>query len=141
MGMDSRRGTSSWLWSAAVGTWVVAALHLGIVVAGAPGYRFFGAGEELATLAEGGSWIPALVTLGLAVAFALSGAVAVLAPRSAWVRRLAWIAALTYLGRGLGVLAAPFVAERPWFLALSSLASLAIGAPLAAGLWRLRRPG
>lgn len=141
MGMESAQSTSGWLWGGAVGAWTVALLHVGIVLSGAPGYRFFGAGEELATLAEEGSWIPALVTLGLAFAFALSGAAAVLAPRVVWARPLAWIAAIVYVGRGLGVLAAPFVAERPLFVALSSLASLAIGAPLAAGLWRLRRPG
>jgi hypothetical protein len=139
--MESARSTSGWLWGGAVGAWTVALLHVGIVLGGAPAYRFFGAGEELATLAEAGSRIPALVTLGLAGAFALSGLAAVLAARFTWARWLSGLAALTYVGRGLGVLAAPFVAERPLFLAASSLASLAIGAPLAAGLWRLRRPG
>lgn len=35
---------------------------MGIIIAGAPAYRFFGAGEEMARAAERGSIVPALVT-------------------------------------------------------------------------------
>jgi len=59
---------------------IAAFLHIAIVVFGAPWYRFFGAGEKMATLAEQGSWVPALITLAIASllfissAYALSGA-------------------------------------------------------------------
>lgn len=61
-------------------TAIAALLHLGCIYFGAPWYRFFGAGEEMAKLAEQGSLQPTLVTLFifavLAVwaCYALSGA-------------------------------------------------------------------
>lgn len=50
----------------------VALLHLGIVAGGPPAYRYFGAGD-LAPLAERGSPVPALLTLGLAGVFGAWG--------------------------------------------------------------------
>jgi hypothetical protein len=55
-------------------------LHVGCIYFGAPWYRFFGAGEEMASMAESGSWIPSLVTAGIAMVlsiwaiYAVSGA-------------------------------------------------------------------
>ena len=56
------------LWLLAVGILSAAAsgLHIAIIFAGAPWYRFFGAGERMAKLAEAGSWRPAVVTAGIA---------------------------------------------------------------------------
>lgn len=51
----------------------IALLHVGCVIVGPAAYRYFGAGERLAALAAAGSPVPALVTLGIAVAFALFG--------------------------------------------------------------------
>lgn len=48
---------------------VVAVLHVLIIVAGGPAYRYFGAGERMARLAEQGSPTPALVTAGLTAVF------------------------------------------------------------------------
>lgn len=42
---------------------VAALLHLGCIYFGASWYRFFGAGEQMAMLAEKGSWQPTLITL------------------------------------------------------------------------------
>ena len=59
---------------------VTALLHVAIVIGGPQWYRFFGAGEELATMAEKGSWYPAVLTFGIAVVlliwalYAFSGA-------------------------------------------------------------------
>ena len=39
-----------------------ALLHVGCIVFGAPWYRFFGAGEQMAQMAERGEWRPTLVT-------------------------------------------------------------------------------
>jgi len=46
---------------------VAATLHLAIIVGGPSWYRFFGAGEGMATAAERGSPTPMLVTLGIAL--------------------------------------------------------------------------
>jgi hypothetical protein len=55
-------------------------LHLGCIYFGAPWYRFFGAGEKMARMAESGSWEPGIITAGIAIVlgiwaiYALSGA-------------------------------------------------------------------
>ncbi len=54
----------------------VAALHLVIILLGAPAYRYFGAGERMARLAELGSWRPATITFGLTMIFAVWAAYA-----------------------------------------------------------------
>lgn len=54
-------------------SFAVALLHLVIIFIGAPGYRYFGAGEEMARMAESGSLIPAAITFGLAIVFAICG--------------------------------------------------------------------
>jgi hypothetical protein len=59
--------------SGGVLSFAVAFLHLVIIFIGAPGYRYFGAGEEMAQMAESGSLIPAAITFGVAVVFALCG--------------------------------------------------------------------
>lgn len=59
---------------------LAAILHIAIIIGGPDWYRFWGAGEEMATLAENGSWIPPVVTFGIFVVlfiwglYALSGA-------------------------------------------------------------------
>ncbi|MBA3442076.1 MAG: hypothetical protein H0T92_19625 [Pyrinomonadaceae bacterium] len=54
-------------------SFAVALLHIVIILAGAPAYRYFGAGEEMATAAESGSAFPALLTLLLVAIFAIFG--------------------------------------------------------------------
>lgn len=57
-----------------------AVLHLGVIAFGAPWYRFFGAGERMAQLAQAGHWYPPVVTACIALVlaiwagYALSGA-------------------------------------------------------------------
>ena len=62
----------SLLTAAAYGSLAVAALHLGIVMAGAPAYAFFGA-ANLVPLVERGSPVPALLAIGIALLVALCG--------------------------------------------------------------------
>jgi hypothetical protein len=58
----------------------LALFHVGCIFVGAPAYRYFNAGEDMALMAEAGSTIPALITLGIAAvlatfaAYAFSGA-------------------------------------------------------------------
>jgi len=49
----------------------IAALHVAVVFVGAPAYRYFGAGEGMARLVESGSLIPPVVTLAIALVFAV----------------------------------------------------------------------
>ena len=49
----------------------VAALHVVIVFLGAPAYRYFGAGEDMARQAEAGSFVPAAMTLAIAAVFTI----------------------------------------------------------------------
>src|SRR5688572_2679086 len=55
--------------AAAMCSVLVALLHVYVIAQGPWAYRFFGAGEQLATLAERGSWIPALLTSGITLVF------------------------------------------------------------------------
>jgi len=47
----------------------IAVLHIVIIFLGAPAYRYFGAGEDMARQAEAGSLLPAAVTLAVTVVF------------------------------------------------------------------------
>jgi hypothetical protein len=59
---------------------IAAMLHLACIVFGAPLYRFFGAGEEMAQMALAGDWYPAVAAVLMAAVlsvwslYALSGA-------------------------------------------------------------------
>ena len=114
---------------------IAALLHLACIAFGAPWYRFFGAGEGMARLAEAGSPKPAIITMGIAAVlaawslYALSGAGVIgRLPLARWV--LCAISAV-YLLRGLaGLVLAVFApGERSvafWWW--SSAICLAIGA-------------
>lgn len=52
---------------------LAALLHIATIIGGPEWYRFLGAGEEMATLAENGSWIPATVTFGIFVVLFIWG--------------------------------------------------------------------
>ncbi|WP_341503193.1 hypothetical protein [Gallaecimonas sp. GXIMD4217] len=85
---------------------LAALLHLGCIWFGAPWYRFFGAGEKMATLAEQGSLTPTLVTSGIATVlglwslYAFAGAGLIGRPP---LLRIALVAITgVYLVRGLG---------------------------------------
>jgi hypothetical protein len=83
---------------------IASALHVGCIIFGAPWYRFFGAGEKMARLAEAGSAFPTLVTAVIAAvllicsAYALSGAGVL--PRLPFLRVVLCAFTLVYLLRG-----------------------------------------
>ena len=64
---------NQWLKTGGILSFAVALLHVVIILVGASAYRWFGAGEEMATAAESGSAFPAVLTLFLAVGFAIFG--------------------------------------------------------------------
>ena len=52
-------------------TSIAAVIHLGCIAFGASWYRFFGAGEKMAVLAEQGSKLPTVITSGIALVLTL----------------------------------------------------------------------
>jgi len=131
-----------WLVAAGVLSAAAALLHLGVIAGGPDWYRFFGAGEGMARMAERGLWTPPLVTLAIAAVLAVWAAYAFAG--AGLIRRLplmrpALVAiACVYLLRGLVLV--PLLALRPAqagpFDYWSSLIVLAYGIFYAVGTWR-----
>lgn len=100
-------------------------LHVAIVFGGAQWYRFFGAGEAMAKLAESGSYHPAMVTTGIAsilfvfglYALSAAGLISTLPLQKAALTLIT----LIYLLRGLAGLTLPFISSHP-LIAQNSLA-------------------
>jgi hypothetical protein len=88
--------------------------HLGCIIFGGDWYRYFGAGEQMARMAEAGHWYPTVVTsiivllLTLWSLYALSGAHVIL--RLPLLRLGLVVISLIYLLRGIA-----FVAIMPLF--------------------------
>jgi hypothetical protein len=148
---ESNRSGQRWLGAAAIGSFVVAVLHLVVIFIGAPGYAYLGAGD-LAPLAARGSPVPALLTLALAGMFALFGAYALSGAgriRRLPVLRVALLAiGAVYTLRGMPLPLEAYalargVAPFPARYAVFSAASLAIGLLYLVGttrLWSNLRP-
>jgi hypothetical protein len=110
-----------------------ALLHVGIIVGGAPWYRFFGAGERMASAAAAGRFYPTFVTSGIAAVlalwsvYALSGA-GVIEPMPMLKAALVAITCV-YLLRGLAIVPLlAFARSRSTpFLLWSSLVCVAYG--------------
>ena len=118
---------------------IAALLHLAIIIGGSQWYRFFGAGEELASMAEKGSWYPAVLTFGIAVVlllwalYAFSGAG--LIRRFPLLKVGLVVISAVYLIRGLAFIPAYIVSPEivDDFLIWSSLISLVYGFSYAIG--------
>jgi hypothetical protein len=97
-----------WLMAGAVLSAIAALLHIGCIVFGAPWYRFFGAGEKMARMAQQGNPKAALITSGIVIVlalwslYALSGAGVV--GRLPLLRTGLALIATIYVVRGLVVL-------------------------------------
>jgi hypothetical protein len=124
---------------------IAALLHVGCIYFGAPWYRFFGAGEEIAQMAEAGSWTPGLVTAGIALVlgiwalYALSGAGAI--RRLPLLRTALCTITGIYLLRGLAALPVALLEpqQATAFLWWSSAICLGFGVVHLVGLcqrWR-----
>ena len=116
-------------------------LHIACIIGGPDWYRFFGAGEAMATMAEQGSMTPTLVTLGIAAilaiwaAYAFSGAG--LLPRLPLLRTGLVTISAVYLLRSLALIPALAInrGEVTPFVLWSSLIVLVYGLAYAAGTW------
>ena len=116
-------------------------LHIIVIAGGADWYRFFGAGEQLASAAERGSIIPTIMTLGIATVLAVWAAFAFSA--AGLLRRLPLsrtaLTAITIVLLARGVLGfTPVFLPIPSlaFLIWSSVICLVMGACFAFGTWR-----
>ena len=129
-----------------VGGWLsvaAAIVHVACIFGGPDWYRFFGAGEPIARAAERGSWVPAIMTLGIAsilaiwAAYAFAGAG--LIPRLPLMRSALVAISLVYLARGLMVFYPPLLGRNDLsltFVIWSSLIVLTLGIAYAVGTWR-----
>ena len=70
---DLSKLTNPWLFGAAVLTFAASFLHVLIMIGGANWYRFFGAGEQMALMAERGQWYPVAITSVITVVLFLWG--------------------------------------------------------------------
>ena len=130
------------LWLVAGGclSLIAALIHLAAIVGGPDWYRFFGAGEEIATAAERGSMVPALMTLGIAAvllvwaAYAFAGAG--LVRRLPLLRTGLVLISAIYLLRGLLLAPALVMGRVDSFTLWSSLIVLVYGVAYAVGTWR-----
>ena len=118
---------------------IAALLHIAIIIGGPQWYRFFGAGEELASMAEKGSWYPPVLTFGIAVVlllwalYAFSGAG--LIRRFPLLKVGLVVISAVYLIRGLAFIPAYIVKPEivDDFLIWSSLICLVYGFSYAIG--------
>jgi hypothetical protein len=72
-GDGMRLQSKQWFVLGGVLSIAAALLHVAVIFGGAPAYRYFGAGEEMAKMAEAGSVLPAVATTFIVVIFAVWG--------------------------------------------------------------------
>ncbi|UUA72358.1 hypothetical protein [Cellvibrio sp. QJXJ] len=65
------KANNKFLIAAAIFTALAALAHIGCIIFGADWYRFFGAGEQMAQMAEAGHWYPAVVTSVIVIFLAI----------------------------------------------------------------------
>lgn len=121
---------------------LAAILHIAVIVGGPDWYRFFGAGEDMARMAENGSLYPGLITIGIATVlaiwawFAFAGAGLIWQPPL--LRTGLIIISSVFLLRGLILL--PMLIFMPdkvnSFAVWSSLIVLVYGLSYAVGTWK-----
>lgn len=122
---------------------LAAFLHIAIIIGGPEWYRFFGAGERMATLAGQGSLIPTISTLGIFTVLFIWGLYAF--SGAGFIRKLPFlkpalfIISGIYLIRGLALF--PVWIVKPEFISSlhiwSSAACLVIGFSYAIGTRRI----
>lgn len=141
MGGPVTREENGWLLAGGLLSTCAAFLHLGVIAGGPEWYRFFGAGERMARMAERGSPRPTLITIAIALilfvwaAYAFAGAG--LIRRLPLMRTALVTITAIYLLRGMilfPALAAGTQADP--FIVWSSAIVLVYGIVYAAGTWR-----
>ena len=137
-----RSAPNRWLIAGGVLSALAALLHLAVIAGGPDWYRFVGAGEEMARMAEQGSIRPTLITLAITALLAIWSAYAFagagLLRRLPLMRTALLAITAVYLLRGLALV--PLAGLRPDlvtpFDVWSSLIVLVYGLTHAIGTWR-----
>ena len=137
-----KKSTNNYLLAAAFCCFVAALAHIGCIVFGGDWYRFFGAGEPMARMAEQGLWYPTIVTSVIVLVlliwtlYGLSGA-GVIRPLPLTKLALTLIATLLLI-RGVGFVGImPMFPENSLtFWLISSGGCLLIGGLFALGAWQ-----
>ena len=124
---------------------LAASLHIAVIIGGPDWYRFFGAGEAMARMAEQGLLRPLLITLGIAAmlalwaAYAFSGAGVI--PRLPLLKLVLPMITSVYLMRGIAGLIVPLLNDHAllaqnsaMFWVWSSIICLTIGLVHLAGV-------
>ncbi|RUO39864.1 hypothetical protein CWE15_08925 [Aliidiomarina taiwanensis] len=134
--------SNKYLLAASICCFATALVHLGCIVFGGDWYRFFGAGEQMAQMAEQGLWYPTIVTSALVIVllvwgfYGLSGAG--LIKRLPLTKLALILIASIFLIRGVSfVKLMPMFPENSltfWFI--SSGFCLFIGGLFALGSWQ-----
>lgn len=120
---------------------IAATAHVAIIFGGPSWYRFFGAGERMAEMAERGSTYPTIITFAIALilaiwaAYAFSGAN--LLPRLPFLRTALVVISAIYLFRAFFFIPAMAMAGTPItpFAIWSSVIVLLYGAAYSIGTW------
>jgi hypothetical protein len=98
-------------------SFAAAILHIGIILGGPDWYRFFGAGENMALMAEEGLLKPTIITLGIATILfiwaAYAWSAAGLLPSMPFIKLVLSTITAIYLIRGVGGIVAPFATDHP----------------------------
>jgi hypothetical protein len=133
---------NNWLFAGGCLSAFAAALHIGCILGGPSWYRFFGAGESMARLAERGSPTPALYAFAIAAvlciwsAYAFSGSGVL--PRFPFLRPVLVAICAVYLLRGAALPALAAYAIGPGrstsFMVWSSVIVLIYGVVHAIGI-------
>jgi putative oxidoreductase len=141
---------NQYLFWAGILTALIALTHIGIVIGGPEWYRFFGAGEGMAQLAEAGFVQPAITTLMIAIIlgiwslYAFSGAG--LIGRLPLLKPVLILIMSVFLLRGLFGIPIVMLVDQPYlnelrdkmvFMVVSSLICLGFGILYAKGVWKL----
>jgi putative oxidoreductase len=118
----------------------IAILHIAIIIGGGDWYRFFGAGEKMAVMAENGSLYPIVITMAIILTFSIFGLYAFsgagLISRLPFTKAVLFFISCGYLTRGIGGIPIILFVEHPYlneintrigFIFVSSLLSLIIG--------------
>ena len=99
-------------------SFLAALLHIGVIIGGPAWYRFFGAGERMATMAEKGMLRPSIITLFIAIILAIWGGLAWsgadLIPQIPYLKFFLILITLVYLIRGILGLIAPFITNHQY---------------------------
>lgn len=119
----------------------VALLHFGCLFTGAAGYRFLGAGERIAGLAEKGHWYPHFTAISVGVFLAVVAVYAFVTAGGTTTLPYAYLllsaAATVFLVRSavFPLMKNRFKGNSDRFWYISSFCSFILGALLAAGTW------